>query len=226
MSTPMSDESAVSRAKAAGYSEADIASVPPEVIMGMGCGNHVGVASLRDGETVLDLGCGGGFDCLLAADRVGPAGRIIGVDASDEVLQIARAAADKQGRTNVEFHTGTLEALPLPDGSVGVIISNCVISDVRDKGLAFQEAVRVLRPGGRVMISDLAVTADLPDDLSVPEIWTDWLTHAPNLDEYLATMRESGLRDVSIVEKRPYASPGTPPALIGRITSILVSGWK
>lgn len=227
MSTQRSRESAVARARAVGYSDADIAGVPPEAVMGMGCGNPVGVAGLRPGQIVLDLGCGGGFDCLLAAERVGPSGRVIGVDVSEEVLEVARAAAAKQGRTNVEFHLGTLEALPLPDVSVDVIISNCVISDVRDRVGAFREAVRVLRAGGWVMIADLVVTAPLPKDPSdVPEIWADWLAYAPGLDGYLSVMRQSGLRDVSIVEERPYTSPGTPPDLVGRITSILVSASK
>jgi len=213
----------ISRARAVGYSDEDIASVPPEVIMGMGCGNPVAVASLREGEVVLDLGCGGGFDCLLAADRVGPSGRAIGLDASDEALETARGAAARQGRTNVEFHLGTIENLPLGDASVDVVISNCVISDVTDKRAAFREAARVLRPGGRVMVSDLVLTAALPDDLSrLPEIWAGWLTHAPSREEYLAAMRESGLRDVSMVEERTYASPGTPPELVGTIASILV----
>jgi SAM-dependent methyltransferase len=111
--------------------------------------------------------------------------------------------------------------------SVDVIISNCVISDVRDRAGAFCEVVRVLRPGGWAMISDLVVTAHLPEDPStIPAVWADWLAHAPGLDGYLSVMRESGLRDVRIVEERPYTSPGTPPDLIGRITSILVSASK
>jgi SAM-dependent methyltransferase len=213
----------LARARAVGYSEDDIASVPPEVILGMGCGNPVALATLAEGEVVLDLGCGGGFDCLLAADRVGPTGRVIGVDASEEVLRIARAAAAKQGRPNVEFRLGTITELPLPDASVDVVISNCVISDVADRGAAFREVARVLRRGGRVMISDLVLTAALPEDLSgIPEVWAGWLAHAPRREEYLEVMSGSGLGEVGIAEERPYSSPGTPPELLGRIASVLV----
>ena len=213
----------LARARAVGYSDDDIASVPPEVILGMGCGNPVALATLAEGEVVLDLGCGGGFDCLLAADRVGPNGRVIGVDASEEMLEIARAAAAKQGRTNVEFHLGTIEDLPLGEASVDAVISNCVISDVRDRAAAFREVVRVLRPGGRVMISDLVLTAAPPDDLSgIPEVWAGWLAHAPTHGEYLGAMARGGLRHVAVVEERPYSSPGMPSELVGRISSILV----
>ena len=225
--TPAEKWDPIAHARAAGYSEEDIASVPPEAILGRGCGNPVAVATLREGETVLDLGCGGGFDVLLAAAHVGPTGRVIGVDNSEEVLGIAREAARRGGHTNVEFHLGTIEDLPLGDASVDVVISNCVISDVVDRGAAFREAARVLRPGGRVMISDLVLTDDLPDDLSqVPKVWADWATHAPSREDYLEAMRESGLWDMAIVEERPHSSPGTPAALVGRIASILVRGER
>ncbi len=213
----------IAGARAAGYSEAEIASVPAEVVLGMGCGNPVALATLAEGEVVLDLGCGGGFDCLLAAARVGPTGRVIGVDSSGEALEIARTAVGRQGCTHVEFRLGKVEALPLSDASVDVVMSNCVLSDVTDRGAAFREAARVLRPGGRVMISDLVLTQAPPDGLSgVPEVWAGWLAHAPTLEEYLQEMVAGGLREVAVVEQRGYSSPGAPPEMLAGIASILV----
>jgi ubiquinone/menaquinone biosynthesis C-methylase UbiE len=176
-----------------GYSEAELAAVPEGANLGLGCGNPQAIAALKPGETVLDLGSGAGFDCFLAARQVGPAGHVIGVDMTPEMIRRARDNAAKAGLANVEFRLGEIEYLPVADASVDVVISNCVINLSPEKLQVFREAFRVLRPGGRLALSDIVATAELPaavrDDLT---LFTGCMAGAAHIDELEQMLSEVG----------------------------------
>lgn len=188
-------------AKSLGYSEADIATVPDGANLGLGCGAPLAHAALAPGETVLDLGSGAGFDAFLAARAVGPTGRVIGVDMTEEMLGRARRNADTAGLVNVEFREGHIEALPVADASVDLVISNCVINLVPDKARVYREIARVLRPGGRVVVSDVVLEKALPPVVaeSVAAL-TGCVAGAALRDDYLATIRAAGLIEVEVLE--------------------------
>jgi arsenite methyltransferase len=188
---------------AMGYSEADLASVPEGADLGLGCGNPQAIAALRPGEMVLDLGSGAGFDCFLAASRVGRTGRVIGVDMTPEMVTKARDNARRVSATNVEFRLGEIEHLPVSDASVDVIISNCVINLSPDKGAAFREAIRVLKPGGRIAISDVVATQAIPKEVAASvEALTGCVAGAAPVDEIRALLAEAGFQEIKVDQRR------------------------
>ena len=187
-----------------GYTEEELKVVPEGANLGLGCGNPVALASLREGETVLDLGSGAGFDCFLAADKVGKNGRVIGVDMTPEMLEKARENVEKGNYGNVEFRLGEIENLPVADNSVDVIISNCVINLAPDKGRVFKEACRVLKPGGRLMVSDIVLLKELPDFVrNSSTAYVGCVAGAILKDEYIGAIKAAGFQETRIIDETP-----------------------
>lgn len=235
-----------------GYTKEEMKAVPEGANLGLGCGNPTALASLWEGETVLDLGSGAGFDCFLAADKVGKDGKVIGVDMTPEMVERARenarrgevkAALALSEAKNVEFRLGEIESLPVEDNSVDVVISNCVINLSVDKPKVFREVYRVLKPGGRFAISDIALLRELPlairDSI---EAYVGCIAGALLVDEYKRIVKESGLKDVTVTIKGASAcmapdtvdpigraiweSSGNPESLQGTVVSVVIEGHK
>ncbi|MEO8078375.1 MAG: arsenite methyltransferase [Acidobacteriota bacterium] len=188
------------------YSDGETAGLPAEAVaVSLGCGNPTALIDLQPGQTVLDLGSGGGIDVLLSAKRVGPTGRVYGLDMTDDMLQLARENQRKAGATNVEFLKGTIEAIPLPDQSVDVIISNCVINLSVDKDAVFREAFRVLKPNGRFAVSDVVIRADVPAEIRRSlELWVGCVGGALQAEEYVSKLEAAGFIGVELDPWRVY----------------------
>ena len=189
------------------YDAVTASSVPEKAVLAsLGCGNPTALAELGEGEVVLDLGSGGGIDVLLSARRVGPTGKAYGLDMTDEMLELARKNAAEAGAENVEFLKGDIESIPLPDASVDVIISNCVINLSADKGQVLREAYRVLKPGGRFAVSDVVTRGEIPADVRRSmELWVGCIAGALSMDEFETLLREVGFEDPSLEPTREYS---------------------
>ena len=229
-----------------GYSQKELHSVPEGANLGLGCGNPVALASLLEGETILDLGSGAGLDCFLAAQKVGQTGKVIGVDMTPEMVEKARRSADKGVYTNIEFRLGEIENLPVADHSVDAVISNCVINLSPDKKRVFQEAFRVLKPGGRIMISDIVLTRQLPAFIKESVAgYIACVSGAMMRDEYLACIEAAGFQTIKVIDETPFPfdcliNDPTAKAIIedaritteeakkiaGTIVSLKVEGYK
>jgi SAM-dependent methyltransferase len=207
-----------------GYSSTDVGQVPDGANMGLGCGNHRAIASLETGVTVLDLGSGGGFDCFLAVKEVGSSGHVIGVDMTPEMVSKARENAEKTGYENVEFRLGEIEHLPVANATVNVIISNCVINLSPEKSRVFQESFRVLKPGGRLAISDIVATAELPKNMkSDMALYTGCVSGASSIEEIELMLKDAGFEAIRIapkVESKEFIRDWLPD---GKIEDYLVS---
>lgn len=191
--------------KMIGYTDDEMRSVPEGANLGLGCGNPLAHASIREGETVLDLGAGAGFDCFLAARAAGPTGRVIGVDMTPEMVEKARGNARTGGYGNVEFRLGEIENLPVADASVDLVISNCVINLAPDKGRVFREAFRVVRPGGRLMVSDIVVREKLPEAVkNSVAAYAGCIAGATSKDDYLGAISAAGFREIRVVGETAF----------------------
>lgn len=209
-----------------GYSPDEIENIPENSVSGLGCGNPVAFASLKEGEIVLDLGSGGGMDAFLASKKVGQRGKVIGIDMTEEMVEKAKTTAIKNGYTNVEFRIGEIESLPIEDETVDVIISNCVINLAPDKLQVFKEAYRVLKPTGRLMISDLVTIGELPEKIRKSfDAWAGCIAGALEKNDYLNKINKAGFSKIKIVSQKPYTID-ISQELKGKIISIQVEAHK
>lgn len=216
--------------RSVGYSDSEIGAVPEGANLGFGCGNPVALASLKEGDVVLDLGSGAGFDAFLSAKRVGETGRIIGIDMTPEMIAKAQENAKKGNYTNVDFKLGEIERLPVEDNSIDVIISNCVINLSPDKETVFKEAYRVLKAGGRLMVSDLVLAKDLPQEIKDSvEAYVGCLAGAIKKEKYMRCIEQAGFQDIKIISESGYpidAMFGNLEAAQDAIVSVKISALK
>ena len=210
------------------YEADDLDVLTPEAMAASaGCGNPIGLSNARMGETVLDLGSGGGIDCFLAAERVGDSGHVIGVDMTHAMVDLARQNAAKLEAHNVVFKLGKIEAIPQQDATIDLVISNCVIALSQDKDRVFDEIYRILKPGGRFVVSDMVVTEELPDEVrSSAEEWVSCVGGADLLSRYLGRMERSGFVDVEILSNAPMRSRSDGTEYESAVRSITVRAWR
>ena len=219
--------SPLSQAEVIGYFREDLEHIPEEAIMGLGCGNPTAIADLKAGEVVLDLGSGAGVDVLLAANKVGPTGKVIGVDMTEEMIDKAKRIATNHGYHNVEFRLGEMERLPVEDESVDVIISNCVINLSPDKSKVFQEAYRALKPKGRLTVSDIVSEGALPDEIKTDSnAWACCIGGALEQQEYLEKIKKAGFEDIEIVSSREFYIENKTNQTKEKLLSITVKAYK
>ncbi|MCX5751792.1 MAG: arsenite methyltransferase [Candidatus Saganbacteria bacterium] len=221
------DKDAAEQSKEIGYSSQELKNIPQEAVMGLGCGNPSALADLKAGEAVLDLGSGAGIDAFLAARKVGGKGRVIGVDMTPQMIKRAKANARKGKYENVEFRLGEIEALPVEDSSIDVILSNCVINLSPDKKKVYKEAYRVLKPGGRILISDIVTNGKLPKAVMESFVaWAECIAGGMEKQAYLKLIKESGFRKVEVVGETIFDEPGLAKEIKGKIVSLQVKAYK
>lgn len=221
------ETSPLAQAETMGYSREDLACIPEEAVMGLGCGNPTALADMKPGEIVLDLGSGAGVDVFLVANKVGPKGKVIGVDMTKEMIDKASAIAKNSGYENVEFRLGEIEKLPADDSSVDTVISNCVINLSPDKARVFGEAYRVLRPGGKLVISDIvaerALSGAMRNDL---DAWAGCIAGALEQQEYLGKIKDAGFGDLEVISNRQFYVEDSTNKEMVKFLSITVKACK
>jgi len=221
------ENSIIKQAQAAGYTMEEIKSIPSEAVFGLGCGNPTALAEINQGEVVLDLGSGGGIDVFLAANKVGENGKVIGIDMTPEMIETAIKNAKEGGYKNVEFKLGEIENLPLEDNSIDLIISNCVINLTPNKSKAYREAFRVLKPDGRIFVSDLVTDGEIPSQIRKNfQAWSECVAGALEKQEYVDTIKKAGFKDVKVVSEQIFTEPNMDEQLVGKIISQQIKAIK